>query len=163
MKSFTKMIAVGAITLVPLTACEPGHENELTGAVLGATLGGLAGAHVGDGSGRAMAIAFGAMTGMLVGATIGQRLDNQSALLAEKAQRQALNNNRVGESITWNNPDNSGGAARGTIILQRDGADQDGRTCREYSHEVTIAGDTETVIGKACLGDDGRWTEISDG
>ena len=159
MKTLKSGMAIGAIAL--LGACGPQGEGEVLGAVTGAVIGGLAGSEVGGGSGREIAIASGAVLGALLGAEVGRRLDEHTQMVAARAEQRALDEGHVGQAIVWQNPDNSGGAASGQIIVQRSGADSQGRTCREYSHEVTIAGETETVIGVACLGDDGRWTKTS--
>ena len=159
MKVLARGIAVGAILLA--AACGPRGENEAIGTLAGAVIGGLAGSEVGSGSGRDVAIATGAVLGAFVGAEIGRRLDDHSRMQASDAQQRALDQGQVGQAIAWENPNNSAGPASGQVIVQRSGQDAGGRTCREYTHEVIIAGVTETVVGMACLGDDGRWTEVS--
>ena len=159
MKTLAKGLAISATAL--LGGCAPQGEGEVLGTVAGAVIGGLAGSEVGGGSGRDVAIAAGAVLGAFLGGEVGRRLDEHSRLVANGAQRRALDEGQVGQAIDWESPDNSGGAASGQVIVQQNGWDSSGRTCREYTHEVTIAGDTETVVGTACLGDDGRWTNIS--
>lgn len=159
MKTLAKGIAVVAIPV--LGACGPQGEGEAIGTVAGAVIGGLAGSEVGSGGGRDIAIASGAVLGALLGGEIGRRLDEHSRMTAQNAQRRALDGGRVGEAIVWESPNNAGGPASGQVIVVQSGQDTSGRTCREYNHEVTIAGETETVVGVACLGDDGRWTKVS--
>ncbi len=159
MNMLTKGIAVGAIVMV--TGCGPQGEGEALGTIAGAVIGGLAGSEIGSGSGRDVAIATGAVLGALVGGEIGRRLDEHSAMVAGNAQNRALNQGRIGQRISWDNPDNASGPASGAVTVVRSGQDQSGRTCREYTHEVTIAGTKETVVGTACLGEDGRWTDVS--
>ena len=159
MKMLAKGIAVVAIPV--LGACGPQGEGEAIGTVAGAVIGGLAGSEVGGGSGREIAIAGGAVLGALLGAEIGRRLDDHSRMVAQNAQQRALDDGHVGEAIVWESPNNAGGPATGQVIVSQSGQDTSGRTCREYTHEVTIAGETETVVGVACRGDDGRWTDVT--
>ena len=111
MKTLAKGLAISATAL--LGACAPQGEGEAIGTVAGAVIGGLAGSEVGSGSGRDVAIAAGAVLGALVGGEVGRRLDENSRLRAEGAQRRALDEGQVGQAIVWESPDNSGGAARG--------------------------------------------------
>ena len=159
MNTLVKGMAIGAIAL--LGACGQQGEGQAVGALAGAVIGGLAGSEVGSGSGREVAIATGAVIGALLGAEVGRRLDEHSRMVADNAQQRALDNGQVGRAIVWESSDNAGGPASGQVIVNRSGQDANGRTCREYTHVVTIAGDTETVVGQACLGDDGRWTKVS--
>ena len=159
MKTMVKCVAVGAVAF--LGACGPQGEGEAVGTITGAVIGGLAGSGVGDGSGRDVAIAAGAVIGALIGGEIGRRLDEHSEMIARNTQRRALDEGQIGQAIRWENPDNAGGAASGRVTVDKTGEDRNGRTCREYTHEVTVAGVSETAVGVACLGDDGRWTIVS--
>jgi len=158
MKFVLRGAAVGLLALT--VGCGQG-EGEAVGVIAGGVIGGLAGSEVGSGSGRDVAIATGAVLGAFVGQEIGRRLDEHSRIKAAGARTQALDQGLVGENIVWENPDNAGGGARGLVVVNRSGRDAAGQTCREYTQEVTIAGDTETLIGTACLGADGRWTDVS--
>ena len=157
------VLARGAavVTVGLLGACGPQGENEAVGTIAGAVIGGFAGSAVGDGTGRDVAIASGAVLGALIGGHIGRRLDEQSQMMAQDARHRALDQGTAGQGIRWDAPDNSAGPAHGVVMVNRSGQNQAGRTCREYTHEVTIAGETEVVVGTACLGDDGRWTEVA--
>lgn len=160
MNTLVKGMAIGAIAL--LGACGQQGEGQTVGALAGAVIGGLAGSKVGSGSGREVAIATGAVIGAFLGAEVGRRLDEHSRIAADNAEQQALDNGQVGRAIEWENSDNAGGPASGQVIVNRSGRDpNNGQTCREFTHVVMIAGDTETVVGQACLGDDGRWTKVS--
>ena len=65
----------------------------------------------------------------------------------------------VGESISWENPGNAGGAA----AVTRQGADSEGRTCREFQQTVTIGGREEQSYGTAYRDEVGDWKLVSTG
>ena len=110
------------------------------------------------GVGKVAATAIGAGIGALVGSSVARSLDQASAARASQATTTALNRSPTGgQGISWNNPSNSGGAARGTVRITRDGQDQAGRFCREYQHKVTIGGKQERAYGTACQQPDGSW------
>ena len=88
MKTLAKGLAISAIAL--LGACAPQGEREVIGTVAGAVIGGLAGSEVGSGSGRDVAIAAGAVLGAFLGGEVGRRLDEHARLVANGAQRRAL-------------------------------------------------------------------------
>ena len=155
-----KAIAIAMATVLMVPACMAGRENETMGALIGGTLGGLIGSEIGQGEGNEVAIAVGAIAGTLIGAQIGRHLDETSRAKAQQAETRAITSGQVGQQIVWENPNNSSGPASGWARVDRDGRDSSGRTCREYTQEVMIGGDTETMVGTACLGDDGRWTQI---
>ncbi len=64
----------------------------------------------------------------------------------------------VGEKIIWNE-----GGATGSVTTIRDGSSSSGRYCREFQHEVTIAGKSERAYGTACRQPDGSWEVITSG
>jgi hypothetical protein len=64
----------------------------------------------------------------------------------------------VGETIVWNQ-----GNASGSVTPTRDGTSTSGRYCREFQHEVTVAGRKEQAYGVACRQPDGSWEIVTTG
>lgn len=62
----------------------------------------------------------------------------------------------VGEQINWNS-----GGATGSVTTVRDGTSTSGRYCREFQHQVTIAGKSQQAYGIACRQADGSWEVIT--
>ncbi len=119
----------------------------------GAILGGLAGAQLGKGRGQLWATGAGALLGALVGSEIGSSLDAADRAAMDGANTRARNA-RVGETISWNNP-NTGNY--GTITPVRDGTSSAGRYCREYQQTVYVGGKQQSGYGTACQQPDGSW------
>src|SRR5437016_2259577 len=75
--------AAKVMTLVLLSsaivACNPYHQNEQAGTVVGAVAGGLLGSTIGGGTGQAVAVGVGAVGGAIVGNSIGRSMDEQNA------------------------------------------------------------------------------------
>lgn len=151
-----------AASLVPaLAGCAGMSENETAGTILGGVAGAVVGNQFGDGDGKTAATALGAIIGATVGREIGHSLDQTSRRRADAATRRALDTASVGEGITWENPANAGGPARGTAKITRHGADRQGRTCREYHQTVVIGGKEVQSYGTACRDDNGDWKIVS--
>ena len=151
-----------AASLVPsLAGCAGMSENETAGTILGGVAGAVVGNQFGDGDGKTAATALGAIIGATVGREIGHSLDRTSRRRADAATRRALDTASVGEGITWENPANAGGPARGTAKITRHGADNRGRTCREYQQTVVIGGKEVQSYGTACRDDNGDWQVVS--
>ena len=147
-----------AASLVPAIAgCATMSENETAGTILGGVAGAVIGNQFGDGKGRTAATALGAVIGATVGREIGHALDQTSRRRADAAARTALDTASVGEGIRWENPANSGGPAYGTATITRQGADREGRTCREYQQTVVVGGKEVQSYGTACRDDNGDW------
>ncbi len=62
----------------------------------------------------------------------------------------------VGEKIVWNS-----GGATGSVTTVRDGDSTSGRYCREFQHQVNIAGKKQQAYGVACRQPDGSWEVIT--
>lgn len=144
-----------------LSGCSGMSENETAGTILGGVAGGVIGNQFGKGSGKAAATALGAVIGATVGRNVGRSLDETSRQRAGAAAHEALDTAEVGESITWENPGNADGAAYGSATVTRQGADREGRTCREFQQTVTIGGREEQSYGTACRDDNGDWQIVS--
>jgi surface antigen len=152
------LIVMAAVLPLGLAACENGPGPKQTvGALGGAALGGFVGSQIGGGTGNLIATAAGTAIGLFVGSEIGRSMDDTDRLKAQQAQQQAVNA-PIGNTITWNNPNN---ANQGSYTPTRDGYTQSGRYCREFRETVTIDGRTETGTGVACRRADGTWEIMS--
>ena len=144
-----------------LAGCGGMSENETAGTIIGGVAGAVVGNQFGKGSGKTAATALGAIIGATVGRNVGKSLDATSRQRAGAATEQALETADVGESITWENPTNEGGPAQGSATITRQGADSDGRTCREFQQTVIIGGREEQSYGTACRDENGDWKIVS--
>ena len=138
-----------------LTACaEDSGQKETTGLLLGAVAGGLLGAQFGSGTGRLLAVGAGALAGSLVGSKIGRSADKADQEEQAKAELQALEDTRTGQTVAWQNPDTgNSGSVTPTNTYQNTA----GEYCREYTQTITIAGQQEEAFGTACRKPDGAW------
>jgi surface antigen len=144
-----------------LAGCAGMSQNETTGTLIGGAAGAVIGNQFGKGSGNTAATAIGAVLGATVGREIGASLDETSRRRAGEATHRALDTADVGAGITWENPANAGAPAKGTTVITRQGADQQGRTCREFQQTVTIGGEEVQSYGTACRDGNGDWQLIS--
>ena len=77
-----------------------------------------------------------------------QRIHEQAQISATTAP--------IGETIIWNQ-----GGASGSVKATRDGMNTSGQYCREFQHEVIVAGKREQAYGTACRQPDGSWRVLS--
>ena len=143
------------------SGCGGMGENETAGSIIGGAAGAVVGNQFGKGGGKTAATALGAVVGAMVGGNIGRSLDETSRQRAGTATQQALETAAIGDSITWENSDNSGGPAYGSATVTRQGADSEGRTCREFQQTVTIGRRQEQSYGTACRDAHGDWKIVS--
>ena len=140
------------------SACAPneaGQTNKTAiGTVGGAAAGALLGSTIGKGSGKILGIAAGAVLGGIAGNAIGASLDRNDLIYKNQAEMMALENNKVGVSSAWRNPD-SGNS--GYIVPTRTYIAEGGRNCREYTQTIKVGGKTQEGFGKACRRNDGSW------
>ena len=151
-KATVAMVAVAA-----LAGCS-GGEKEKAGTVIGAGLGALAGAHVGKGKGKLIAVAVGTLAGAALGSEVGKSLDRADRIAMQRSTQTALESNRTGSASTWRNPDSGN---RGTVTPTRTYETARGDVCREYQQTITVGGQTETAIGRACRHADGTWRIVN--
>ncbi len=144
-----------------LSGCTTMSENETAGTIIGGVAGAVVGNRFGKGSGRTAATALGAVIGATAGRNVGRSLDTTSRQRAGAAAHEALETADVGEPIRWENPDNVDGPAYGSATVTRQGADSEGRTCREFQQTVIIGGREEQSYGTACRDDNGDWKIVS--
>lgn len=157
MKKIVLMAAVAS--MFALGACNTTSNwgtKQTMGTGIGAVAGGLAGSQIGGGSGRLWATGAGVLLGALAGSEIGSSLDNADRMAAQQAAGRA-HNARVGETISWNNP-NSGNYGSYTPV--RDGQSSTGRYCREYQQTIVVGGKTQSGYGTACQQPDGSWEVV---
>lgn len=150
LKIFT--VPVVALSLV---ACQGAGQKETIGTLGGAAAGGLIGSQIGSGSGKAAAILAGVLIGGLIGNQIGRQLDEQDRRYAAQAAQRSFDG-PPGSTSSWRNPDSGNhGTIRPTTGTY---AGPDGRPCRDFNHEITLAdGRREVIRGTACQNPDGSW------
>jgi surface antigen len=153
----SKLIAPVVAVAMVVSACTPGREKEETGTLVGAGAGAAIGSMIGKGGGNIAAIVIGGLLGGYLGNTIGRQLDEKDRMMHEQAAQQALAA-PVGQTITWNNPENG---HSGTVKTVRDGTDQAGAYCREYQQTIVVGGQTQQAYGTACRQQDGSWKIVS--
>ncbi len=129
-------------------------NRALLGAVIGGVGGGVIGSQIGKGSGRTVAIVGGTILGAIVGGGIGDTMDN----LDQNCVGQALEHAPDGQSIKWNSAAEN---AKYQVTPTRSYQQADGRYCREYRTNATIAGRTQEVYGTSCRQPDGSWKLVS--
>lgn len=153
-------MAMAGILAVTLAACEGSNygQKQTGGAVLGGVVGGLLGSQVGGGTGRLAATAVGTVAGLFLGSEIGKSLDRADRIYAQRTASTALENNPVGQTSSWSNPDSG---HSGTVTPTRTVYASSGEPCRDYQTTVTIDGRTETATGRACRQADGTWRIVN--
>ena len=155
-----KLLALVLVAAMGLSGCDSmrGQGNkQLIGTGSGAVLGGLLGSQVGGDSGKYVGVGVGTLLGALIGSEIGQSLDRADLAYANRAQSEAYNA-RVGEPISWNNPETG---HYGTVTPTREGRSSSGRYCREFSQTIYVEGRQQTGYGTACQGSDGTWQIVN--
>lgn len=147
-------VFAAALTLAGCAGDDGPSGGEVAGAAGGAVVGGVVGSQIGSGTGRLIATGAGAALGALVGQQIGKALSEEDEERMTATTGDALENNRTGETSTWNNPDTGHrGEVTPTETYRRD----DGQPCREFRQTVYIDGEPEQAYGTACRQPDGTW------
>lgn len=147
---FIPVLLAGAL----VSACTGVGQKESAGTIIGAGSGAVIGSQVGEGKGQLVGVAVGTLLGALIGGEIGRSMDRADQLAAQQAYQQAQTA-PIGETVTWDNPDNG---HYGTVTPVRQGTnDATGEYCREFQQTVTIGGQTQQAYGVACRQPDGSW------
>lgn len=128
---------------------EPVLDESEAGQIIGGVAGAAAGSQVGGGSGQTVATIAGALVGAVVGERIGARMEEDD----RRAAAQVLEENRTGETSTWENPD-TGNAFAVTPIETYERA---GRPCREFEFRVETDRGSDVEERTACRNNDGTW------
>lgn len=154
--------AAFAVVTMALAGCAGNPETgtgprENTGTAVGAIAGALIGSQFGGSTGSRIAAGVaGAALGGLIGNRIGASLDDEDRRRAYAAQMQALESGPSGAPVSWRNPD----SGRYGSIVPGPAYQQNGGTCRQYTHTIYIDGRPQTARGAACRNPDGTWTPI---
>ena len=140
------MVLAGAFLLA---ACSSGASVQ-TGAIPGANPETVVGSPVATGSGEPT---IGAVEGGLMGSDVGESLNDADREVALKAEYEALEYGRPGQSAQWQarKGDNRGEIKVGTTY-QVNRLD-----CREYTNNIWIGGRLRVVHGTACRQPDAAW------
>ncbi len=78
---------------------------------------------------------------------------NEQAQREHEAAQVAATTAPVGKKILWETESTSG-----YVVTTKEGVNpDDGLTCREFQHTITVGGKTEDAYGTACLQADGSW------
>jgi surface antigen len=155
---------LGIVALALSTAACAGNPEtgtgprENTGTALGAITGALIGSQFGGSAGsRVAAGVAGAAIGGLIGNRIGASLDEEDRRRAYAAQMEALETGPSGAPVSWRNPD----SGRYGSVVPGPAYQQNGGTCRQYTHTIYIDGRPQSARGTACRNPDGTWTALS--
>ena len=123
--------------------------TQTIGTGVGGVVGGVLGSNVGDGRGRTTAIIGGTLIGAMLGGAVGKSMDEVDEMKA----RQALESQPTGQTYAWTNPDSG---AQYAMTPTRTFETQN-RPCRDYTMQVNMDGQQETVRGTACRNQFGEW------
>ncbi|MEE9606279.1 MAG: hypothetical protein V3U03_00965 [Myxococcota bacterium] len=156
LRKFAPIILVAFV----LSGCQSTYQSmadnpkTTTGAALGAAGGGLIAAAAGGG---AAGIIGGVLIGGLLGGAIGNALDQRDKDLALRANQQALESNRTGQTSSWHNPDSG---HSGTFTPTSTYQNSAGQNCREGRQTVKIGDETHEAIETYCRQPDGSWRAV---
>lgn len=150
MKKLSAVVVTGLLSL-SLVGCS---SNEDTGTLVGGVAGGLLGSQFGGGAGRIAATVIGAGAGAFIGNRIGKSMDDTDKLKAQ----QALEDNKVGQTTSWKNPDNG----NTYTVTPTKTYQQDNTYCREFTQTATIADKPQQIYGTACRQPDGTWKVVNE-
>src|SRR5215469_2098250 len=92
----------------------------------------------------------------LLDGTIGAALTDRDRQRAYAAEMQALQHGEPGVPVGWRNRDSG---HRGTVVPGPP-YQENGQTCREFSHTVYIDANPQTARGTACRNPDGSWSPV---
>src|SRR3954454_10694420 len=141
-----------------LAACSSDSgPKEIGGTLVGAGAGAAIGNAVGGSAGnRALGTITGAALGGMLGNRIGAAMDDEDKRRAYAAQVQALESGPSGAPVAWRNPD----SGRYGSIVPGPASEQNGMSCRQYTHTIYIDGNPQTARGAACRNPDGTWQPV---
>jgi surface antigen len=136
--------AVFVLALLVVSGC--GTTSQMAGVPAAGSPSGSA-----DGAGTA------SMVGGLVTGSIGEELGSGEKRKALEAEYKALEYTPSGQKVAWTG--NRGGRFGEVVPAQpyRVGS----QDCRQFTHSVTVGGQTRTARGTACRNEDGSWATLS--
>ena len=151
----TVHVLMVALVGAALAACTAGSGPQQVGGTLvgadpSAAVGNAAGGAAGN---RVTGPAAGAAIGGMLGNRIGAAMDDEDKRRAYAAQVQALESGPSGAPVAWRNPD----SGRYGSIVPGPASEQNGMSCRQYTHTIYIDGKPQTARGAACRNPDGSW------
>src|SRR5260370_10681128 len=145
--SATRLIAFLLLGLSDAACTADSGPKEVGGTAVGAVTGGLIGNAIGGSVGnRAAGTVIGAAIGGLFGNRIGAAMDDEDKRRAYAAQVQALESGPSGAPVAWRNPD----SGRYGSIVPGPASEQNGMSCRQYTHTIYIDGKPQRAPGAAC-------------
>ncbi|WP_175563706.1 RT0821/Lpp0805 family surface protein [Pseudoxanthobacter soli] len=101
------------------------------------------------------AVAFAAALPM--DGTVARALGDTDRKAAAKAEIEALELSKTGAPVTWKNPDTDfyGVVVPGPTYVVNN------QECRDYTHTIYADGQSLTLRGRACRGEDGTWRPLT--
>lgn len=151
-------LGIAAALTLGLAACADYGTKQTAGTLVGAGTGAFIGSQIGHGTGRLVATGLGTLLGAWAGNEVGKSLDRADRAYATRAEYDALEYSRSGETRSWNNPDSG---HYGYVTPQAAYQNSYGQYCREYSHTVYVGGQPQRAYGTACRQPDGSWQIVS--
>jgi len=156
--STVRVLMIAAIGAALAACAADSGPKEVGGTLVGAGAGALIGNAVGGAAGnRAVGTLAGAAIGGMLGNRIGAAMDDEDKRRAYAAQVQALESGPSGAPVAWRNPD----SGRYGSIVPGPASEQNGMSCRQYTHTIYIDGKPQVARGSACRNPDGTWTAVS--
>ena len=151
-KSTVRVLVIALLGAAVAACASDSGPKELPSTLVGAgaAAGSAAGAPAGN---RAAGAASNAAIGSMLGNRIGAAMDDEDKRRAYAAQIQALESGPSGAPVAWRNPD----SGRYGSIVPGPATEQNGMSCRQYTHTVYLEGKPQTARGAACRGPDGNW------
>lgn len=96
------------------------------------------------------------MAGGLIGGSIGSSLSERERRTALEAEYRALEYTPSGQAVAW-----TGDAGHAGEVVAAQPYRVGSQDCRQYTHKVTIGGQTSQARGTACRNADGSWTPLT--
>lgn len=108
-----------------------------------------------DGPGKpTTAIALAAVSGDWDASDLGDGMNKEDRLFAERTAQNALEFNKPGQTATWRNAQTGNS---GTMTPAKNFENAAGKYCRTFKTSIFIDGDQEKGTGTACRQPDGTW------
>ena len=100
-----RIIITLIFSCILISSCKTTVSKETVGKIAGSIQGGIIGSQFGKGQGKLISIAAGTMLGSIIGGTIGKYLDDKDKEIMLKTTKTMLENENLGEQVSWQNPD----------------------------------------------------------
>lgn len=98
-----------------------------------------------------------AMGGGLVSGSIGSGLSEGDRRMALEAEYRALEYTPAGQAVKWQGSNSSRSGEVVAAQPYRVGS----QDCRQYTHTVSVNGQSQSARGTACRNADGSWTPLT--